>query len=151
MRGSDHITETSRMAAKLSLGLTFCLTVAAGIGSVFRLLIQIPLMFAFLHHGMTWSQRRKEDTIRTQTLNEVNLMLADVIRNQLTIIAMNAQLATYPNETGLVRIEGAVSNIVDMLDDFSEDRFNAWRDKYHETVSMTVELQEKMRKVAERS
>lgn len=138
--------------------LLLFLTLSHVIEGLLRLVLVVGLaygVYAFLvqrkqvSQAQQQAQRQQEaaqaaalEAARRRTVEETRLMLVDVIRNQLTVVTMNAQLAIRDDEHRLTRIDNAVSVITDTLADLSYESLNAWKAKYHETVIATFKLQE---------
>jgi uncharacterized membrane protein YfbV (UPF0208 family) len=91
-----------------------------------------------LHGGIFWLVRRRQRQVRQEIIGEMRAMLNDVVRNQLAIIALNAQVGKVQDRQ-MKRIDDSVRNITSALDHLSEESLYRWKQVYtpesHEPVT----------------
>jgi hypothetical protein len=82
-----------------------------------------------LHGIIFWLIRYRQRVVRRKTLCDVQMMLDDVIKNQLAIISINAQLAR-PEAKRLERIKTSINEITELLNNLSEEKLVYWQHHY---------------------
>ncbi|MFW5747981.1 MAG: hypothetical protein ACOCYT_00050 [Chloroflexota bacterium] len=84
--------------------------------------------------------------MRDKTIYEVKMMLDDVVRNQLTIIVMNAQMASSLDEKRVQRILDATDVIAHQLENLSDDTLDVWQTKYQHMLDAGEDLMRNLNK-----
>lgn len=82
-----------------------------------------------LHGLIFWVIRRRQRWIRAQAIAQIREMLHDIVKNQLAIISLNAQLSG-SQERHQQRIEASVKRIEDALTHISEESLSSWQARY---------------------
>lgn len=105
------------------------------------LIVLVSLCLAFAVHCFDLEMERQR--IRKQTIYKIHLMLEDVVRNYLTIIAMNAYFLADKDNQHVQRIDEALEAIIDHLDNLSDDTLDQWEDRYEDIMHTTYAIYEK--------
>ena len=82
-----------------------------------------------LHGIIFWLIRRRQRQMRAATINQIREMLQDVVKNQLAVISMSAQLSGAQSRYQQ-RIEASVNRIEEALRHISEESLTRWRARY---------------------
>lgn len=82
-----------------------------------------------LHGIIFWLIRRRQRQMRAAAIAEIRLMLEDVVKNQLAIISLNAQLSG-AQARHQQRIETSIQQIEDALAHISEESLQRWQARY---------------------
>jgi LytS/YehU family sensor histidine kinase len=99
------------------------------LGNTMAVTALTAVVVGLLHGVIFWLIRRRQRQVRQQTISEMRTMLNDVVKNQLAIIALNAQMGRV-QERQMKRIDDSVSNIVSALDHLSEESLHHWKQCY---------------------
>jgi hypothetical protein len=84
-----------------------------------------------LHGVIFWLIRRRQRQVRAAAVAEIREMLQDVIKNQLAIISLNAQLSG-AQQRHMQRIDSSVKSIEDALTHISEESLSQWKIRYEQ-------------------
>jgi uncharacterized membrane protein SirB2 len=87
-----------------------------------------------LHGIIFWLIRRRQRQIRAHAIAQIREMLHDVVKNQLAIISLSAQLSG-AQERHQQRIEASVKRIEEALTHISEESLLKWQAHYEHTLS----------------
>lgn len=87
-----------------------------------------------LHGIIFWLIRRRQRQIRAAAIAEIREMLHDVVKNQLAIISLNAQLSGVQSRHQQ-RIETCIGRIEDALNHISEESLQRWQAQYENTLT----------------
>lgn len=92
-----------------------------------------------VHGVIFWLVRKRQRTMRTQAIAEVQFMLSDIVNNQLGIIMAAAEMppgATTSAEAAeqTARIRASVLRISEGVRHLSEESLGAWSAKYASTL-----------------
>ena len=95
-----------------------------------------------LHGVIFWVIRRRQRTIRQKSINEIRGMLADVVKNKLSVIEMYL-----PDEeeqdvvaAQLEGIHDSIEQISEEVDTLSEESIDDWKTKYDGPARQTVTM-----------
>ncbi|XWX05390.1 hypothetical protein VZO05_07465 [Aggregatilineales bacterium SYSU G02658] len=94
------------------------------------------IVVGVLHGGIFWLIRRRQRQARAAAIAQIREMLGDVVKNQLAIISLNAQLSGAQSRHQQ-RIETSVKRIEEALTHISEESLAQWQARYEEDASTT--------------
>lgn len=85
-----------------------------------------------LHGVIFWTIRRRQRILRERTIMEIREMLADVLKNQLSVVQLYATEIgnEEEHEFELGEIERTLASIASHVDSISEDAIDDWKDEY---------------------
>lgn len=104
-----------------------------------RITAIIAVVVGSLHGVLFWGVRRRQRQVRREAIQNIQAMLADVIKNRLTAIDMYLPQDDDPE---LLRreVEGirtSIREISDEVDTLSEESLEAWEERYEEALQGT--------------
>ena len=108
-----------------------------------RLTAIIAVAVGTIHGVIFWVVRRRQRQIRRQSIQQIQQMLADVVKNRLTAIDMYLPEGEDPE---MVRqevdgIRASIREIATHVDTLSEETLEDWEEKYDEALRQTGELE----------
>ncbi len=89
-----------------------------------------------LHGVLFWLIRRRQRQARAAVIAQIREMLGDVVKNQLAIISLNAQLSGAQSRHQQ-RIETSVKRIEEALTHISEESLTRWQAQYEVNEATT--------------
>lgn len=117
------------------IGFISCVIISSAlsqvIGNIWLLSGIIVLTLAGFNFLIFWIMRRHQQVVRAETIHQTKQMLDDVVKNQLSIISVNVQLAR-PEQHRLERINAAIESICSTLDVMSDESLECWKSKYED-------------------
>ncbi len=126
-------------------GLAVILAVPAffATGTTFWKVAAITAIGVGLLHGMIfWVVRRRQRQIRERSIEEIREMLADVVKNQLSVIDMYLpQEDQALVEMELQGIQESIRAISHQVDTLSEEAIHEWKVKYDGAVREATNLE----------
>ncbi len=105
------------------------LVLQPGPDAVWQVAAVTAVVVGLLHGVIFWLIRRRQRQIRTQAIAQIREMVHDVVKNQLAIISLNAQLSG-AQERHQQRIETSVKRIEEALTHISEESLSKWQTRY---------------------
>lgn len=99
------------------------------VGDVWRIATVTATVVGVLHGIIFWLIRRRQRQLRAEAVKEIKAMLNEVVKDQLSIIMVNAQLAR-PEEKRMQQIQQSVDRIVDSVDHLSQESLMRWQQVY---------------------
>ncbi len=92
----------------------------------------VAIVIGLLHGCIFWLVRRRQRSVRNQTLAEVREMLKDIVNNQLTTISVSSHLTQQgiDSDKHARKIRDAVHMITESLDSISDESLRHWQIKY---------------------
>lgn len=91
------------------------------------------VLVAVIHGVIFWLGRRRQQAMRVETINEIQLMLKDLINNQLTVIEVASQMKhTDPKwvTEHQASVSQSVNRISEALDELSTESLQRWQARY---------------------
>jgi hypothetical protein len=101
-----------------------------------RITAIIAVVVGTFHGVLFWGVRRRQRRIRRQAIQNIQAMLADVIKNRLTAIDMYLPQDDDP-ELLRQEVEGirrSIREIAEEVDTLSEESLEAWEERYDEAL-----------------
>jgi uncharacterized protein (DUF58 family) len=107
-----------------------------------RLTAIIAIAVGTIHGVIFWVVRRRQRQIRRRSIQQIQQMLADVVKNRLTAIDMYLPEEDDPE---MVRqevdgIRTSIREIATHVDNLSEETLEDWEEKYEEALQQTAEV-----------
>jgi membrane protein implicated in regulation of membrane protease activity len=103
------------------------------------------VMVAVIHGIIFWLVRRRQQAMRVETINEIQLRLKDLINNQLTIIEVASQMR-HTDSKWVAEHQECVSNSVNRisqsLDELSSESLQRWKARYARVCCVSALLPE---------
>jgi ABC-type multidrug transport system fused ATPase/permease subunit len=96
---------------------------------LWRVAAVTAVVVGLLHGVIFWLIRRRQRQMRAATIAQIREMLQDVVRNQLAVISMNAQLSGAQSRHQQ-RIEASINRIEEALRHISEESLTRWLAHY---------------------
>jgi uncharacterized YccA/Bax inhibitor family protein len=106
------------------------------VGDVWRVATVTATFVGVLHGLIFWLIRRRQRQLRSEAVREIKTMLNEVVKDQLAIIMVNAQLAR-PEEKRMQQIQQSVDRIVESVDHISSESLLRWQQIYRSAPSAT--------------
>lgn len=105
-----------------------------------RITAIIAVVVGSFHGILFWGVRRRQRQIRREAIQNIQAMLADVIKNRLTAIDMYLPQEDNPE---LVRqevdgIRRSIREIAEEVDTLSQESLEAWEERYDEALQGTA-------------
>jgi hypothetical protein len=108
-----------------------------------RLTAIIAIAVGTIHGVIFWVVRRRQRQIRRRSIQQIQQMLADVVKNRLTAIDMYLPEEDDPE---MVRqevdgIRTSIREIAQHVDNLSEETLEDWEEKYGEALQQTRQVE----------
>ena len=100
------------------------------------------ILVGLIHGGIFWAVRRRQRKIREKQIAEIREMLADVVKNKLSVIDMylpEEQEAIVEEEIDGIR--GTIRQISRNVDSLSEETIQDWKTKYDGAIRRSTDLE----------
>jgi hypothetical protein len=115
--------------------------IAPGDVDIWKVAALTALAISMLHGLIFWMVRRRQRHVRQQAIAEIKEMLADVVKNQLSVMGLWLQISDNDGlKAELTGITDSIDNITNMVNDLSEESLRSWKVKYKEAVENATDL-----------
>lgn len=114
----------------VGVALTFTIPLLIPFHNSWKVTAIVAVTISVIHGGIFWIVRQQKQLVREKTIIDLQRMLKDLVRNQLTVVQMNTSLLTRRPQLADKannRISDSIVKISLLLETLSDDSLSTWQ------------------------